>query len=56
MTSLSPALSYLSCRPNAPFAELMRLSRTSIADEMREEHWGGGDGNLARLSVIARLS
>jgi hypothetical protein len=56
VTSLIPALSYLSCRPNAPFAELMRLSRTSIADEMREEHWGGGDGNLARLSVIARLS
>ena len=28
----------LPCRPNAPFAELVRLSRTSIADEMREEH------------------
>ena len=27
-----------SCRPNAPFAELVRPSRTSIADEMREEH------------------
>jgi hypothetical protein len=26
------------CRPNAPFAELVRLSRTSIADEMPEEH------------------
>jgi len=35
VTSLIPALS---CRPNAPFAELVRLSRTSIADEMREEH------------------
>jgi hypothetical protein len=23
---------------DAPFAELVRLSRTSIADEMREEH------------------
>ena len=23
---------------DAPFAELARLSRTSIADEMREEH------------------
>jgi beta-phosphoglucomutase-like phosphatase (HAD superfamily) len=33
-----PALSWRSCRPNAPFAELVRLSRTSIADEMREEH------------------
>jgi hypothetical protein len=39
VSSLSfPALSCRSCRPNAPFAELMRLSRTSIADEMREEH------------------
>ena len=35
---LIPALSCRSCRPNAPFAELVRLSRTSIADEMREEH------------------
>jgi hypothetical protein len=24
-------------RPNAPFAELVKLSRTSIADEMRED-------------------
>src|SRR6266576_3648655 len=38
VTSLIPALSCRSCRPNAPFAELVRPSRTSIADEMREEH------------------
>jgi hypothetical protein len=38
LTSLIPALSCRGCRPNAPFAELVRLSRTSIADEMREEH------------------
>jgi hypothetical protein len=38
VTSLIPALSCRSCRPNAPFAELVRLSRTSIAEEMREEH------------------
>jgi len=38
ITSLIPALSCRLCRPNAPFAELVRLSRTSIADEMREEH------------------
>jgi hypothetical protein len=38
VTSLIPALSCRSCRPNAPFAELVRLSRTSIADESREEH------------------
>lgn len=37
VTSLIPALSCRSCRPNAPFAELVRLSRTSIADEMRAE-------------------
>jgi hypothetical protein len=38
LTSLIASLSCRSCRPNAPFAELVRLSRTSIADEMREEH------------------
>jgi hypothetical protein len=38
VTSLIPALSCRSCRPNAPFAELVRLSCKSIADEMREEH------------------
>jgi hypothetical protein len=32
VSSLIPALSCRSCRPNAPFAELVRLSRTSIAD------------------------
>jgi hypothetical protein len=32
ITSLVPVLSCRSCRPNAPFAELVRLSRTSIAD------------------------
>ena len=38
VSSLIPALSCRLCRPNAPFAELVRLSRASIADEMREEH------------------
>jgi hypothetical protein len=38
VTSLIPWLSCRSCRPNAPFAELVCLSRTSIADEMRIEH------------------
>jgi hypothetical protein len=38
VTSLIPSLSCRSCRPNTPFAELVRLSRTSIADEMRIEH------------------
>ena len=38
LTSLIPALSCRACRPHAPFAQLVRLSRTSIADELREEH------------------
>ena len=38
VTSLIPALSCRSCRPNAPFAELVRLSKTSIADEMRDQY------------------
>jgi hypothetical protein len=38
VTSLIPSLSCRPCQPNAPFAELVRLSRTSIADEMRIEH------------------
>jgi hypothetical protein len=38
VSGLIPALSCRSRRPNAPFPELVRLSRTSIADEMREEH------------------
>ena len=38
VTSLIPALSCRSCWPNTPFVELVRLSRTIIADEMREEH------------------
>ncbi len=43
VSSLIPALSCRSCRPNAPFAELTRLSRTSIADEMRIEHTRRGE-------------
>jgi hypothetical protein len=38
ITSLIPALSCRSRRPHAPFAELLRLSPMSIADEMRGEH------------------
>jgi hypothetical protein len=38
VTSPIPSLSCRSCRPRAPFAELVRLSQTSIADELREEH------------------
>jgi hypothetical protein len=38
VTSLIPSPSCRSCRPHAPFAELVCLSRTSIADEMRVEY------------------
>jgi len=31
-------LTFTSGTENPPFAELVRLSRTSIADEMHEEH------------------
>jgi hypothetical protein len=38
VTSLIPALSCRSCRPNAPFAQLVKLSEISVAAEMYEEH------------------
>ena len=38
VTSLIASLSCRSCRSHAPFAQLVRLSRASIADEMREQH------------------
>jgi hypothetical protein len=34
VTALIPALSCRSCRPNAPFAELIRLAKLSVADEL----------------------
>ena len=34
VTSLIPSLSCRSCRPNAPFAELLGLSQSSVADEL----------------------
>jgi hypothetical protein len=37
LTSRIPALWCRSCRPHAPFAELMRLSKTSVADEIHED-------------------
>ena len=54
VTSLIPALSCRSCRPNAPFAELVRLSRTSIADEMREEHTAAGAGRVVERGAGGR--
>lgn len=42
VTSLIPALSCRSCRPNAPFAELVRPSQTSIAGENEDRAYRGG--------------
>ena len=38
INSLIPALSCRSCSPHAPFAELVRLSDKSVADELHEQH------------------
>jgi ribosomal protein S27E len=38
LTSLVPALSCRSCRPHAPFAELICLADKSVADGLYEEH------------------
>jgi hypothetical protein len=38
VSSLIPALSCRACRPHAPFAEVVRLSDKSIADELHEQH------------------
>jgi hypothetical protein len=40
VTALTPALSCRSCRPNAPFAELVCLSRSSVAEEYYAERSG----------------
>jgi hypothetical protein len=40
VTALTPALSCRSCRPNAPFAELICLSRSSVAEEYYAERSG----------------
>jgi hypothetical protein len=40
VTALTPALSCRSCRPNAPFAELVCLSTASLAEEYYAERSG----------------
>jgi hypothetical protein len=34
VTALIPSLSCRTCRPNAPFGQLVKLSQTSVADEL----------------------
>jgi hypothetical protein len=38
VTALIPKLSCRGCRPNAPFAELLKLSQKSIGEELRAAH------------------
>jgi hypothetical protein len=40
VTALTPAVSCRSCRPNAPFAELIGLSKSSVAEEYYAERSG----------------
>jgi hypothetical protein len=40
VTALTPALSCRSCRPNAPFAEPVCLSKSSVAKDYYAEHSG----------------
>ena len=40
VTALIPALSCRSCRPNAPFAQLVCLSKSSVAEEYYVERSG----------------
>ena len=40
VTALTSALSCRSCRPNAPFAELVCLSRSNVAEEYYAERSG----------------
>ena len=40
VTALTPALSCQSCRPNAPFAELVCLSKSSVPEEYYAERGG----------------
>jgi hypothetical protein len=40
ITALTPPLSCRSCRPNAPFAELFCLSKSSVAEEYYAERSG----------------
>jgi len=48
VTSLILALSCRSCRPNAPFAELIQLAKHSVADELNVSH--------TRETIIGDLS
>jgi hypothetical protein len=43
------------CRRNAPFAELVRLSKTSVAEQMREEYTKNGDSGT-KIGVLVQFN
>ena len=45
VTAITLALSYRSCRPNAPFAVLVCLSKSSVAEEYYSERSGNRWGS-----------
>ena len=56
VTALVPALSCRSCRPNAPFAELVCLSKSSVAEEdyaERSEDEMTGVNNWRNFSTVS---
>ena len=52
VTSLIPTLSCRSCRPNAPFAELVRLSRTRVCGR---DARGASAAGVGRIEAATRL-
>jgi hypothetical protein len=59
VTALTPTLSCRSCRPNAPFAELVCLSKSSAAEEYCAERSGRArrkNKENAMISAEARTS
>jgi hypothetical protein len=56
VTALTPALSCRSCRPNAPFAEIVCLSKSSVAEEYYAERSGNGWVSECAMSAAATFN
>ena len=56
VTALTPALSCRSCRPNAPFAELVCLSQSSVTDEWNVERGMVALASSQRRSTVSEES
>jgi hypothetical protein len=52
VTALTPALSCRSRRPNAPFAELVCLSKASVAEEYYTERSGNRAFTVGVLGMV----